>query len=470
MIWLTVSVEMFVRSRFLQFVQEGDMAVIWHSLFGYPMIVSADTLEFLSSFVEPATIEDRFGGELAVEDLQAIEELKKCFFLVPDGFDDRVFLEGEMRKREAGIVDGSLIDFLELIMSEACNFRCIYCIHFNNLETSDRINNPSKFMKFKMAKEVVDRYLEVLRRHGKKVAEINFGGGEPMLAWLVIRQVLEYCRDAHGQEFEFHFSINTNASLITGEVARVLKEYGVGIASSLDGLQEGNDRVRLTKSGKGGTFSRIVQGFDALAEVGYPLDGIAVTITADNFPDLNESIIDWAIGRGMEEVRIDIDVIDMVEVPIEDIVEKLMRIRRYAKERGVEVPGFWSRPVENLNDSTLETRVAFCGAVRGNSMCVSPSGNIYGCGYSNTQLGNLAQIGSFHAPGGAYHRFVRAHITGTMEMCKGCMIEGQCGGGCNITQEFAWATQTAKIERMCEFYRRTTEEILREQLREVTAR
>ena len=191
---MTVSVEMFVRSRFLQFVQEGDMAVIWHSLFGYPMIVSADTLEFLSSFVEPATIEDRFGGELAVEDLQAIEELKKCFFLVPDGFDDRVFLEGEMRKREAGIVDGSLIDFLELIMSEACNFRCIYCIHFNNLETSDRINNPSKFMKFKMAKEVVDRYLEVLRRHGKKVAEINFGGGEPMLAWLVIRQVLEYIK------------------------------------------------------------------------------------------------------------------------------------------------------------------------------------------------------------------------------------------------------------------------------------
>ena len=145
-----------------------------------------------------------------------------------------------------------------------------------------------------------------------------------------------------------------------------------------------------------------------------------------------------------------------------------MRIRRYAAARGVDVPGFWSRPAENLNESTLESRVAFCGAVRGNSMCVGPSGDIYGCGYSTTRLGSLSEIQSFHAPGTAYHRFVRDHLTGVMEMCKGCLIEGQCGGGCNITQEFARATKTAKIERMCDFYRRMTQEILREQLREAT--
>jgi sulfatase maturation enzyme AslB (radical SAM superfamily) len=74
----------------------------------------------------------------------------------------------------------------------------------------------------------------------------------------------------------------------------------------------------------------------------------------------------------------------------------------------------------------------------------------------------------FYASGTAYHRFVRDHLTGVMEMCKGCMIEGQCGGGCNITQEFARATKTAKIERMCDFYRRMTQEILREQLRKAT--
>jgi len=453
------------KSPFVQVVQDGDAAVIWHSLFGYPKIVPIETLNFLESFSEPTAICSRLGDKLTEEDREAIEEMIRCYFLVLEEFDDRAFLEEKMRTRDAEIISGSLIDYLELIISEVCNFRCTYCIHFNNLETSGRINNPKKFMQFDTAKEAIDRYLEILSRHGKSVAEINFGGGEPLLAWPVIKQVLEYCRATYGSEFEFCFSINTNASLITSEIAVILKEYCVKIASSLDGLREGNDCVRLTKLGDG-TFYQIICGFDTLAQAGYPLDGIAVTVTEKNFHKLDESIIDWAVARGMKNVRIDIDVIDIVDIPIDDVVAKLMRIRRYAATRGVDVPGFWSRPAENLNESTLESRVAFCGAVRGNNMCVDPSGNIYGCGYSTTQIGTLSEIQSFYAPGSAYHNFIKNHLTGVMEMCKGCMIEGQCSGGCNITQEFSRATKTPKIRRMCDFYRRMTQEILREQLRE----
>ena len=435
----------YMKSSFVQAVRDGDSVVIWHSLFGYPKVVPIETLEFIESFSEPTTIRSRLGDKLIKEDREAIEELLRCYFLVPEDFDDRAFLEERMREREKEIISGSLIDYLELIMSEVCNFRCTYCIHFNNLETSNRINNLKKFMRFDTAKKMVDRYLEILRGHRKRVAEINFGGGEPLLVWSIIKQILKYCRVTYGSEFEFRFSINTNASLITLEVAATLKEYQVEIASSLDGLREGNDRVRLTKSG-GGTFSQIMRGFDVLTQAGYPLDGIAVTVTEKNFHELDESIVDWAEARGMKNVRIDIDVVNIVEIPIEDVVAKLIRIRRYAATRSIDVPGFWSRPAENLNESTLESRVAFCGAVRGNSLCVGPSGNIYGCGYSTTQLGSLSEIQSFHAPSAAYHRFVKNHLTGVIKMCKGCMIEGQCGGGCNITQEFAWATKTVKIE------------------------
>ncbi|MDD5731574.1 MAG: radical SAM protein [Patescibacteria group bacterium] len=413
-------------------------------------------------------IQSQLGNELDKESRETIEEFAHCYFLIPKGFNDRAFLEEKMREREKEISSGSLIDHLELIMSEVCNFRCTYCIHFNNLETSDRINNPEKFMRFEMAKEAVDQYFEILREHGKHTIEINFGGGEPLMAWSVIKQVLEYCRATYGSEFELQFSINTNASFITQEIAETLKKYRVGIASSLDGLQEENDRVRLTKSG-GGTFSQILLGFDKLVQVEYPLEGIAVTVTEKNFRGLNESIVDWVIARGMKDIRIDIDVLDMVEIPVEDIVAKLMRIRSYAMKQGIDAPGFWSRPAENLNESTLESRVAFCGGVRGNSICIDPSGDIYGCGYSTTLLGNLSEIRSLHAPNSAYYRFVKSRLTGAMEMCKGCMIEGQCGGGCNITQEFVRATKTAKIERMCDLYRRMTQEILREQLREATA-
>ncbi len=291
----------YVKSSFIQIVRDKNSAVIWHSLYSYPKIVSVETLDFLELFSKPVLIRNIFGNELIKDDLSAVEELVKCYFIVPQDFNEREFLEKKMREREVGIINGSLINYLELIVSEACNFRCTYCIHFNNLETSDRINNPKKFMRFDIAKEAVDRYFGILREHGKCVAEINFGGGEPLLAWPVIKQVLEYSIATYCTEFDTQFSINTNASLITPEIAATFKEYRIKVASSLDGLCEGNNRVRLTKSGCG-TFSLIISGFEMLAQAGYPLDGIAVTITEKNFYDLDESIIDWAVTRGMKNI------------------------------------------------------------------------------------------------------------------------------------------------------------------------
>jgi len=49
-----------------------------------------------------------------------------------------------------------------------------------------------------------------------------------------------------------------------------------------------------------------------------------------------------------------------------------------------------------------------------------------------------------------------------MELCKGCILEGSCGGGCIITREFAEKQKNteAKINQMCDFYKIMTKEIL----------
>lgn len=459
--------ERVMKSSFVQHVVDGDNAVVWHSLFGNPKIVSVETLEFLELFTMPTTINNQFGEALSREDLSAIDELEKSYFLVLEGFDDRAFLEQRKREKEHEIENGSLVNYLELIMSEACNFGCTYCIHFKNLGTSQRIRSHKKLMQFDTAQISIDNYLEVLAKNNKHVAEINFGGGEPLLVWPVIKQVLEYCTMVYGSRFDFRFSLNTNAALLTHEIAKTLKEYSVEIATSLDGLQTGNDRVRLTKGGQG-TFMAIVNGLEILSDVGYPVTGFSVTVTEENFNEIDESVIDWAINHGMCQVRIDLDVIGMVGIPVDTITEKLVRLRKYASERGVDIPGFWSRPAENLNDSALENRVAFCGAVRGNSLCVAPSGDVYACGYSNICIGSALFSSQSFLPDTPYYLFVKNHGIGSLNMCKGCIIEGQCGGGCNITHEFAFATETVKIERMCDLYRHMTKEILREQLREAS--
>lgn len=466
---LSVKDKVLIKSQFIQVVKDKDRAIIWHSLFGNPKIVSTEMLDFLNIFSYPRQLDSVFDEYNCDENSKkAIRDLIENYYFIPKDFDERELLAKHMKGREKSITDGSLINYLELIMSEVCNFKCSYCVHFNNLGVSNRIKKSKKLMDFEVAKEAIDGYLNILRKHRKSIAEINFGGGEPLLAWKVVEQVLEYCQSNYSKKFDFNFSINTNASLITPKIAEKLKEYHVEIASSLDGLREGNNMVRLTKSG-GDTFEVITQGFDNLAKQGYPIEGIAVTVNDQNFPFIDEKIIDWANEREMKEVRIDIDIIGMIQISVEDIVAKLMRLLKHAKGYGIEIAGFWSRPAENLNDSTLDSHVAFCGMVRGNSMCVNPSGEIYGCGYSATQLGSLHQIDSFYAAESRYSRLVRDRLTGSMKMCKGCIIEGQCGGGCEITQEFSRITNTAKTERMCDFYRQMTCKLLIEQLRELNA-
>ena len=459
----------FVKSQFIQKVESGDLAIVWHSLFGKPKFVSDGILKLLNFFSKPRTFGSFFSGyRLNKNDkshIYCLNTLIKNYYLVPEGHDERTLLKERQEKYRRYINNGSLVKYLELIISEECNFRCTFCIHFNNLTTSNRLKNHRKMMTFKVAKRAIDHFLKILFRHNRKTAKINFGGGEPLLGWPMIERILKYCRSTYERRFKFHFSINTNASLITNEVARKLKRYNVEVASSLDGFRKGNDQVRLTKSGRG-TFDFIIKGFDCLAKLSYPLNGIAVTATDRNFSHINKKFIDWAAKRKMKDVRIDIDVIGMIKIPLKKIVRKLIGIRSYAKKYGINVSGFWSRPVENLNESAFDTQIAFCGAVRGNSLCVNPVGDIYSCGYSINKLGSLNQMDSFFSSQERYSHFVYSNFIGSLKTCQGCMIEGQCGGGCRITYEFEHATKAPKTRQMCDFYRQMTKELLFEQLQE----
>jgi uncharacterized protein len=304
-------------------------------------------------------------------------------------------------------------------------------------------------MNFQTAKIAIDSFIGLLRLHQKKTAEISFGGGEPLLNWLVIEQAIEYCLSTYGNEFEFQFSINTNGSLITPEIVEKLQKYRIEVAPSLDGLQKGNNKVRVTRDGRG-TFKSIVKVFDLLRYHNYLVKGVTATVNEQNFYDMDENFVDWVVNRGMKEIQINVDVVNMVDIPTREIVEKLMRLKNYAKHFGIEVAGYWTRPAENLNDSPLETAIGFCGAVLGKNLCIDPAGDIYSCGYSDECLGNIYQFDNFFLPDGKYCHFVSKHTIGSIDACKGCMIEGQCGGGCLITREFSAASpQNADKIKKC---------------------
>lgn len=446
----------FVSRYFQCFSYDEDSSIIWHSIFGRPMLVTKILAEKLQKYAIKSSLfvpEEVFGSDYAKDDdaMNVIKSLSDAHILIFSEFSEKIELAHLYAKYNVG---DNKVKNLSLIMSEECPFRCKYCIHFAN---SRHYYNPKKMMTIKMAKASIDAYLATVLENKLSEAYINFGGGEPLLNWRTIRAVLPYI-DGYRRSLgiPIKIGINTNLALLTEEIAKTLIEYDVEIAASLDGTKTGNNAVRLTKD-LDGTYDQIIRGFKIMADLGHPLDGFAMTVTQDNFFDVDKPIIDWAASLGMKEVRIDIDVIGAVDIPVEKIVASLVEIRRYARTKGISVIGFWSRPAENLGLIPEDEDIGFCGGERGNSLCVAPSGQVFPCGYSNYELGNYSEITNISEKP-AYIKLLDRRLLSNLEHCQDCPILGFCRGGCMITREAN--PDTDKITRMCELYTAMTYHIL----------
>jgi uncharacterized protein len=452
-----------VKSDFAQRICGGEEAIIWHSLFGKPKRVSLDTLELIDFFSQPQTVASlkaEYDAGKEVDDV--IRELTEGYILISPGFNERRFLEAISQEREAALLGGGLVRRLDLKITEECNFRCRYCVHFISLGISDRLTHPEKFMSLELARKSVDEYVSLLKRLNKKDARITFSGGEVLIAWSVLEQVVLYYNERYAADCPCSFSIMTNASLVTAEIAKRLRELKISVATSIDGLGPVNDLVRITKSGAG-TFARIIAGFNNLEAEGIPIDA-CVTVNDLNLRHIDESMIDWAAERGMKELRVTPDMVNMFDIPVPEVVDWLKRLRACGKIKGIDVTGGWHRPFSNFNDSALERLLSYCEPICGDTLSVAPSGLIYGCCYSTSSVGAISRLDRLFDDKGEYRQMVSSHIVGRRQECFGCEIEGSCAGACEITRESAAADRTAKVNQMCELFRQMTRELFLEML------
>lgn len=455
-------------SRFLQTVHDDKKvkAIVYHSLFGLPQILNGDALDLLSAFSKPSSISEVISQNFFVDAENNIQTLESLFFLVPPDFDERSYIRKISTERYLpAIQSGERIEYLSLILSEQCNFACQYCISNSMLAVSNRGLSKKKVMSREVAEKAVDRFFAEVKRGGKNSVYINFGGGEPLINWDVMLCVMEYCVAKYADAFQITFSINTNGSLIDERIAGQLKRFGVKIALSLDGLEHGNNAVRVFRSGQG-TYSSIIRAMDILNQIDFGINGFSTTVTERNFPETDERFIDFAIERSLSEVRIDLDVIHITSVPVQEAANRLLRLKRYGATRGVNVTGFWERPAENLNFSITEKHMGFCGGIVGKSMCISPDGKVYVCGYSARAFADIKDACPSMATL-AYIEIVANRLLNGQPGCKNCKIEGQCTGGCFITEEFSGFETNNATSYNCQLFRIMTTELLRDSLAEV---
>jgi uncharacterized protein len=82
--------------------------------------------------------------------------------------------------------------------------------------------------------------------------QITFFGGETLMNFPLLKQVVSYAgAQAAIRGTSIHFSLTTNATLLSSQVIDFLCEHRIGVTVSMDGPKEAHDQLRVFPSGKG---------------------------------------------------------------------------------------------------------------------------------------------------------------------------------------------------------------------------
>ena len=122
-----------------------------------------------------------------IADVAALEKAGKLF--TPDTFAD---MAGTFKERS-----GDVVKALCLHVAHTCNLNCSYCFASQGKYHGDRA-----LMSFEVGKRALDFLIE---NSGHRTnLEVDFFGGEPLMNWDVVKQLVVYARSVEKERSEEH--------------------------------------------------------------------------------------------------------------------------------------------------------------------------------------------------------------------------------------------------------------------------
>ena len=153
------------------------------------------------------------------------------------------------------------IKALCLHVSHDCNLRCQYCF----ASTGDFGTGHRMTMDVETAKKAIDFVVE--RSGSRRNIEVDFFGGEPLMAMDTVKATVDYARSLEKEHSKnFRFTITTNGVLLNDETIEYINQEMSNAVLSIDGRPEVNNWMRKTVSGDGSydvilpKFQKLVQG------------------------------------------------------------------------------------------------------------------------------------------------------------------------------------------------------------------
>lgn len=420
--------------------------LIYHKWFGNPIIL--DILNF--KHLKENQL-DKISSDL-------FNELVQYSYIVSDTDREFEIFKQSAHRNIAPALKGKKIKQLDLIVSQRCNLGCPHCIYYAG---NERDNSDASIMSFEVANKSWQNYLKQARENNVYEFEIHFGGAEPLTNWNLVQLILSDFPKCLSSNESIVWSINTNITLVNENIANVFKQHNVVVHTSLDGNKEANDLIRMKVGGQG-TFDLICEKIGLLRKKGVNVMDLSTTITSANFDLIDIDFVDWLRNNQISGFGIDIDLVGSPNISAKEASNKLTTIFWKCYDYGIECSGTWMTPFLNIvNRDIRKDHVAFCGAVKGQNISVTPTGEITLCAYMSSRVGHIDNWNELFNDNSRFQKLLTARQPSADPHCYGCILEGPCGGQCHITREVAVKKQQASdFDKMCDFYRQITTDML----------
>ncbi len=354
----------------------------------------------------------------AVDEVLELEASGQLF--APDLYESYVF---DFKKRQ------TVVKALCLHIAHDCNLACEYCF-----AGEGEYHGRRALMSLEVGKKALDF---LVANSGNRInLEVDFFGGEPLMNWQVVKELVEYGRSLEEpNNKKFRFTLTTNGVLLNDEIMEFADREMANIVLSIDGRREVHDRMRPFRGGQG-SYDLIVPKFLKVAEsrgqTGYYVRG---TFTRNNL-DFSEDVLHLA-DLGFRQISVEpvvaqpSDAWAIRESDLPKLKEEYDKLALEMIKRRREGSGFnfFHFMIDLEGGPCVAKRLSGCGSGT-EYLAVTPWGDLYPChqfvGNEKFLMGNVEE--------GITREEIRDEFkccnVYAKDKCRRCFAKFYCSGGC----------------------------------------
>ncbi|MBE6728793.1 MAG: thioether cross-link-forming SCIFF peptide maturase [Ruminococcaceae bacterium] len=380
------------------------------------------------------------------DQINSLKENGKLF--TPDTFEN---MATALKEKTAGVVKALCIH-----IAHTCNLNCEYCFASQGKYHGDRA-----VMSFEVGKRALDFLVE--NSGNRRNLEVDFFGGEPLMNFDVVKQMVKYARSIEKEKGKnFRFTLTTNGLLIDDDVIDFANKEMSNVVLSLDGRKEIHDRFRVDYAGNG-SFDKIVPKFQKLVKArgnkNYYMRGTFTHANPDFLEDIKEMLNLGFTELSMEPVvcasgdpsELTLEDLPVVMKQYEDLAELMLK-----KDKEGTPFTFYHYMIDLNEGPCIYKRISGCGSGT-EYMAVTPWGDLYPChqfvGEEKYRLGDIYN-GVTNTE--IQKEFMNCNVYAHKE-CKNCWARLYCSGGCAANAYHATGSVTGVYKYGCELFKKRME-------------